>query len=75
MLLLLNLILLVVISYMLGYYHRDIQDNFKRIKVILGDLLGRKDAPQEPTGTVVDPDDPVQAAKAEFDAVQRKLNK
>ncbi len=77
---LLSIIILVIASFMFGYWIRDIRDRLDwAVKLILSHAFKHPDhnkEPDEPIGQVVDPDeyDPVAAAKAEFEARTRKLN-
>lgn len=76
--LLLNILILSIITFALGYYWRDLHDMIDKLRWEVAGLwtLRKPDEPT-PTGSVIEPgeDDPVAQARREFDETQRRLNK
>lgn len=75
--LLLSWILSIIVGFWVGWYWRDIRWQIRRLELQIAAHITRHkraEAP-EPLGKVVEPiDDPIAAAKAEFEAEQRRIN-
>jgi hypothetical protein len=76
--LLLSFFIVALVAYLAGYYIRDWKDRLDwAVKMILAHSFGHAHEKKEEdvTGSVVEPaDDPISAAKAEFELEQRRLN-
>lgn len=75
--LLLSWILSIIVGFWVGWFWRDIHHELRLFRSWAKDHVMRHNYEKEPQpqGKVVEPiDDPVAAAKAEFDAEQRRIN-
>ncbi len=74
--LLLSWIITVVAAFWLGYKLNKMQEYVKFWVGLIMDATKRGLNEDEPTGSVIEPDedDPVAQARRDFEAIQRKLN-
>ncbi|CAB4132523.1 hypothetical protein UFOVP253_30 [uncultured Caudovirales phage] len=67
-------VLSLIAIYFLGYYFRGITKKIAELEEVIQSKVDRKPVVEEPSSTILDPNDPVQEAIYQHKIMMEKLN-